>query len=155
MAKWVQVDWEKLNQPRQQTINGVAVTVYLSPYDMPEAVKGEYNDAKDRFVVRFQYLGGKEPIEYRSEDEHVQLGIGRKTSRLHEILVDVNALQANSVMLKMQPSELVANEVKEAIERFARSPVAVAPQQGNYEAVSEVLQQRREQVYSPLAGACG
>jgi hypothetical protein len=155
MAKWVQVDWEKLNQPRQQTINGVEVTVYLSPYDMPEAVKGEYNDAKDRFVVRFQYLGGKEPIEYRSEDEHVQLGIGRKTSRLHEILVDVNALQANSVMLKMQPSDLVANEVKDAIDRFARSPVAAAPQKGNYEAVSEVLQQRREQVYSPLAGACG
>jgi hypothetical protein len=153
MANWVEVDWNRLNQPRRETINGVEVTVYFSPYDMPEAVKGEYNDAKDRFVIRFQYLGGEEPVEHRDEDEHVRLGIGKKTSRLHEILVDVKSLQANGVMLKMQQSDLVADEVENAIAKFAS--FTAAPRKGNYEAVSEALQQQREQVYSPLAGACG
>ena len=144
MANWVEVDWEKLNPPRQEQIDGVGVTVYFSPYDMPEAVKGEDNDAKDRFVIRFQYLGGEEPVEYHDKDKHIQLGIGKKTGRLHEILVDVKSLQAGSVMLKMQPSELVANEVKDAIAKFAKASAPGSATRGNYEAASEALQQRRE-----------
>jgi hypothetical protein len=158
MADWVEVDWEKLNQPRSEKINGIEVTVYFSPYDMPEEVKGEYRDTDQRFAIQFRYLGGEEPIDHRDADKYVRLGIGRETKRLHEILVDVTGLRADRVFLKMQPSVLgdeVADEVKKVITEFAEaSPPGAAPM-GNYAAASEVLTQQREQVYSALAGACG
>ena len=154
MANWAEVNWEKLNQPRREEINGVEVTVYFSPYDMPEAVKGEYNDAKDRFVILFQYLGGEEPVEYVEEDKHIRLGIGKETKRLHEVLVDVEGLRATSVMVKVQ-SDLVESEVKDAITKFAKTSRGAVARKNNYEAAWEALEQQRDHVYSALAGACG
>lgn len=162
MANWFQVDWEKLNQPRPGQIKGVEVTVYFSPYDMPEAVKGEYDTVKGRFAIRFRYLGGEEPIEYRDPDEDIQLGIGKQTQRLHEILVDVQRLKASIVAIEMceGPSVLeknVANKVEQAITKLASSSATTTtlPPTDNYKVASKALEQQRDHVFSGLAAACG
>ena len=161
MAKWVEIDWDKLDKPRQEQIRGVTVTVYFSPYDIPEAAQGEYDIAKECFVIRFRYLGGKEPIEYSDPKDDIQLGVGKQTQRLHEILVDVERLKAGFITLEMcKPiadadnlEDTVARKVKQAISRLAEQPTTTtspAPTE-NYRAASEALEQQRDRVYSDLA----
>lgn len=156
MGKWTQVNWEQLNQPRQEEIRDVEVTVYFSPYDMPEAVKGEYDDKTRRFLIQFRYLGGEEPIDYRDQDEHITLGIGRTTKRLHEIQVDVEKLKAHHVQLEMRPhfadvQKQVAAEVKEAIRTFAKTTTTTSAPTGNYTAASGALDQQQRFVFAGLA----
>ena len=158
MGKWAHVDWERLNEPRHEMIRGVQVTVYFSPYDMPEAVKGEYDKQKDRFSIQFRYLGGDERIHYRVQDEHITLGIGETTKRLHEIQVDVEKLKASLVMLEMRQhprdmQEQVAAEVTKAIKTFASATTTTSAPTGNYTAASKALDQQRQQVFSVLAGS--
>lgn len=150
MANWVEINWEALNHPRQEQIRGVGVTVYFSPYDMPEAAKGDYDTTEKRFVIRFQYLGGEEPIEYRNAAEDIRLGIGKKTQRLHRIQVDVDRLRANFVALNLENQ--VAEKVKQAIDEFSTTTTTPAPT-GNYAAASGALDQQRNRVYSDLAAA--
>ncbi|MBW3538999.1 MAG: hypothetical protein KY476_01900 [Planctomycetes bacterium] len=155
MATWVKVDQERLNQPRQEEIAGVTVTVYFSPYDVPELVGGDYEEARSRFVVRFRYPGGPEPRRFEDQDGHVRLGIGRTTGRLHELEIDVAALKAKAVQLKVNIANAAFEEAEAAIRRLRERPTSTTPSPAsipNYLAASGALAQQRDEVFGNLAG---
>ena len=103
MRHWTQVDWDELTKdPCTEEIHGVHIDTFFSPYDMPEAVSGEYDGKRNRFVILFRYLGGAEKVRRMDIDEHVCLGIGAKSHRLHEIAVDVGGLRAQHVSLSVE-----------------------------------------------------
>jgi hypothetical protein len=58
MSDWIHVDAKQLRQPepRQETHRGMNLSVHVSPYDIPEAVKGTYDDSSEAFVIHFRYL---------------------------------------------------------------------------------------------------
>ena len=70
--KWIEVDPEKVNPPRTESLDGVEVTVLMSPYDIPRALKGEYNEREQRFLIEFRYLGEEDTYE-DTPHEHVTL----------------------------------------------------------------------------------
>lgn len=148
MATWVSVDWDELNQPRHEKLNGVDVTVFFSPYDMPEAISGEYDAARKRFVIRFKYLGGIEPLRLQQTDEHFVLGIGETTGRMHEIEIDVDSLKADCVELHTSCDRIV-DDVRETLQGLS----ATSGSTSNYMAASGAIDQQRVNVAEGLARA--
>lgn len=96
MSEWVRLNAEKLNMPKRQAVRGADITVRMSPYDVPEAVRGYYDEELKRFVIEFRYIGD-EPFRQKQKGEHITLRMGRHSGRLYGIEVDVGAMKAQRV----------------------------------------------------------
>ena len=120
---------------------GVKVNLYLSPYDIPDAVSGDYDKATKRFVIQFKYLGD-EPKESQALDKNISLRVGKNSHRIYEIAVDVGALDV----------EVVALEVKSAIDKFEAS-YAKSQSKESYRMAREILTSRKNEIFAPLAMA--
>ena len=53
MSDWVPLDAAQLSPAKRQRIQGVDITVVMSPYDVPEAVRGQYDEGIHRFGLNF------------------------------------------------------------------------------------------------------
>lgn len=148
MPRWIKLDAEALNKPHHENIRGVDVEVFLSPYDVPEAVRGLYDDTIERFVIEFRYLAEEEPLAADAHDAHVALKIGRNSRRLYRIEMDVNRLKADCVALRLHVPQLV-EEVDEALEKLARTSERVS-RRGNYQLAKDVIAKTKEELFEPL-----
>jgi hypothetical protein len=70
----------------------------MSPYDVPQALRGRYDKAAKRFVIEFRYLGDEDTRD-ESGGEHVVLRLGRNSGRIYGIVLDVDAMKASWVQL--------------------------------------------------------
>ncbi len=61
MSSRIKLNRFRINRPRRKTIDGVDINVFVSPYDIPEEVSGDYNKDRDVFVIAFHYAGDDEP----------------------------------------------------------------------------------------------
>ncbi len=124
MSEWVRLDSEKLNTPQQEAIRGVNITVRMSPYDVPEAVRGYYDEDQERFVIEFRYIG-EEPFRRKQKGKHITLRVGRHSGRLYGIEVDVKAMKAQSVDLILEVSDAVLQAIDDSLAHVP--PKALAP----------------------------
>lgn len=114
MSNWIELNPESLNKNEEHIVNGIEVVVGLSPYDIPEMVRGHYDGAIKKFVIEFKYLDGQEPRKSISGNEHVTLAVGAHSGRLYAIQIDVDELSANAVKLSFSaagnrfPDEVVS-----------------------------------------------
>lgn len=96
---WIEVDPEGLAEVTDKRgSNGIRIMFMPSPYDLPEAFRGFYDSAIDRFAIEFKYLG-QERTENELHGEHVTLRLGKNSGRVYGIEIDVNAAQADWVEL--------------------------------------------------------
>lgn len=70
--------------------------VVLSPYDVPDAVRGRRTD-EGRFRIEFRYIDGEEQGKPVKVGPHVTATEGKYSGRLLAMEIDVNAIGANSV----------------------------------------------------------
>lgn len=144
-SDWIAVDPRDLNKPqRQQTGSGIEIELYLSPYDIPQAVNGRYDQGKKRFVIEFSYIAGDEPRKCVPQDEHLALHVGKQTNRLYAIEVDVDALQAKTVALTF--SERIEN---------AMDALSSQPPRANHQMAREVIRSKQAELLSRLATLVG
>jgi hypothetical protein len=149
MQEWLEVDLdtEKLKQSRK--IRGVVVELLVSPYDVPEAVRGFFDKETNRFAVEFKYIGsGDEPKKNNQQDRFLNFRIGENSGRLYRLEIDVEALKANSVELRM----LVEREVSEALDQLIQRSGRVN-RQDNYRLAKEAIVARQNQLFDALAPA--
>jgi hypothetical protein len=149
-GRWIQIDPEELGLPQPETIRGVQVTVLFSPYDVPESVRGQYDQSLDRFLIEFSYLGGAETPRFSTFSQHVELGIGVRTGRLHQIRLNVKAMKVMGVCLDVRKAKA---EVNAAISELERHPTIPRPPLGNYEAVAKVVSQQGDELFADLVMA--
>jgi len=114
MADWITLDPKKLNPNEHEDIDGVEIIVGLSPYDIPEGVRGDYSDEVNEFVIEFKYLDNEEALIAESHDEYITLMVGEHSQRLYAIHVDVDRLRTGSISLQM----LIPETVQGALERL-------------------------------------
>jgi len=139
MSEWIQVNQKELNVPRTETRNGVEVQVFVSPYDIPEAVRGAYDKRVNRFAIEFKYLADEEPT-VEQIDGDMRLFVGKTSNRLHRIEIDVDRLDADCVYL----------HIFKGIERLVQ--LQKKPyRQGNYRTAERIIQGRRSELFSSLA----
>jgi hypothetical protein len=99
-TRWIRIEPDKYDSEVPESRSGVEFRVFISPYDLPEAVRGFLDDELGRFVIEFRYIGDEssreEPI-----DEHVTLRLGQHSNRLQAIQLDLQSLDASEVVLRL------------------------------------------------------
>jgi hypothetical protein len=101
MRKRIPLDPEHYAKPSEAKVRGVAVQVFVSPYDVPTEVTGGFDEKLSRFAIDFQYPLSDEPTEVGQEDGVVTLRVGKHSQRLYRIEIDTHALNADAVELKV------------------------------------------------------
>lgn len=135
---WIALEPELLNQNQPHVEkSGVEVVVGLSPFDVPEAVRGYQDDILRRFIIEFRYLGESERRLPQQIDDHVSLRVGENSKRLYEIQVDVDALQAETVSLTF-----VVNEAMQRLAKDKSNP----RKQAFYRMAKEVVRQKESEL---------
>lgn len=105
MNKWVTVPQSIAQNipPSIQKVRGMSIQVHVSPFDIPQAIRGRYDDASRRFVIELQYMG-KERTEIRELSPQVILLVGRRTGRIYEIQVDVHSENIGAIRIQLMNS---------------------------------------------------
>lgn len=130
--RWISLDPAQFSEAQQMSIEGLNVEVFLSPYDMPEAVRGLREEHPDKFVIEFKYIGGEEEVETETQGD-LAFKIGKHSKRLYSIEVADTAFgDKKSVGLS-----LMLPKLDTAIDKLAENPKAIR-RIGNYKAAKEV-----------------
>jgi hypothetical protein len=144
-AAWVRLSPEL----RKRETKSDGVEVFVSPYDVPEAVRGRYDEKAKRFVIEFKYLDD-EKASGEHEGEPVALRVGKNSGRLFGIQIDVEALKSkdNAVLLGAV-TEFIAN----AMTAFQAKPKPDVSRLDNYQVAKEVITDRSAQLFQELVKA--
>ncbi len=130
------LDSRKLNEPSSRDIGGVSVTVYASPYDVPEAIYIYGSPDRRRYYrIEFRYIGGKEEDTWQAGKEYLRFWLGRHSRRLYAIDFDAEHVEAD--------------EVDKAIDELSNEPHR-PPRTGNYEIVKKVLRSLFDRADNPI-----
>jgi hypothetical protein len=141
-GQWISLDSEMYDSDTVELSEGVEFHIFVSPYDLPEAVRGRRDAAKRRFVVEFKYIGD-EPSEERRVNEHVTFFIGKHSHRVHRIEADVDGLGTELVTLRLVP----------AIDALAKELHSVSTPADNFRVAKAVLTDRKAELTRELVGA--
>lgn len=143
MSNWMPINRKDFDLRRKRQINNVELNVIISPYDVPEGVRGAFDDVLGRFVIEFSYIGD-EPWRRESPDRHLTLRVGKKSNRLYGIEVDVHALKAESVVLRLGVPKLVSS----ALTRLSSREQS---RSDNYDLAREVIRRRESELFAQLS----
>ncbi len=140
MENWVMVDQKDLMKKiGQKKVKGVGINLFLSPYDIPEAVKGDYDEKAGQFIISFNYFTGVEDLQSEITDKNVTLKVGKNSNRIYKIVINVKALGAKVVQLAL---------LKEVINNFeARSKSRNVE---NYEVAKRILSENQKEIFKQL-----
>jgi len=141
IGQWIPLDSEKYDSDTVELNDGVEFHVFVSPYDLPEAVRGRHDPVKRRFVVEFKYIG-EEPSEVSHVDEHVTFYIGKHSHRVQRIEADVDGLGAELVTLRLVP----------AIDALAKKLHSFSTPADNFRVTKAVLSDRKAELMRELVG---
>lgn len=111
MNEWLKVKAEALMNERKEIVQGVRVTVFTSPYDLPIAFRGGCErPGSSVFVIEFRYRD-EESVKRESAGPNISVDIGVSSGRLHRISIDLESFNANAVALDFE--EAVSDALKQ------------------------------------------
>lgn len=123
--------------------------VVVSPYDVPEAVRGR-RTSEGGLVIEFRYIDGEEPSKEVRLDDNIVVLEGKHSKRLLAIKVDVRALGAESVGLAINTPEALKQELETAWKRLRTEH----PDAGkNSERVRQIFSPAESDVLSSAIGS--
>lgn len=140
MSDWVKLNPSEFNKSEHKVIHGVDLEVFLSPYDIPEAIRGAFQKESGKFVIEFKYIGGSEPLDEKDENESILLQIGRHSKRLYQIQVAIDPDMHKTIGLK-----LFLPKVNRLLENLSKSLGREVPAR-NYEVTREILAKKGKQI---------
>jgi hypothetical protein len=147
MSEWVRVPAHAVNQPVSEKFGRVEITLLMSPYDVPRAIRGDYDNARKKFIITFKYLATEE-VEEDQQNKFITLLVGRKSARLYGIEVDVDKLHVAEVALRVRVPEVIFG----ALDRLVQSPPRLQ-RRDNYQAAKNAILQTRQKVFEALPPA--
>jgi hypothetical protein len=152
MANWIRVDQDAVGQPAAQKLRGVDVTVYFSPFDVPPAVRGNYDSTRKSFVIQFNYFSAEEELQPQKSGQIV-FKVGKRSRRLYEIEIDVDAIGAKTVGLKVSTANAqhVLDAANAAIEVISQA--AGQPAKSNYIAARGAISQVEQRLVDSFVGS--
>jgi len=137
-ARWIKLDSKNLNKPTSTEIKGVRVNVLLSPYDIPNSVRGYYDKDTSKFMIEFRYIT-EEPSKRQRHDDYLAFHIGKNSGRLYKIEIDVDSMKANAV-------ELTLKTISDAIQGMHPKNTQ---RKKNYEVARNVINSKKKDLLSP------
>lgn len=141
VAEWRALDSRALdsrewNQPSSEDIEGISITAYVSPYDVPEEIHVYVTPNDEHYKLEFRYIGGEEATKSETGYGQVKLRLGRHSRRLYGIEFDARQAETGGV-----------SEAIDELSGESRTP----PRTGNYKLVKEVVSSLFATPDGPLA----
>lgn len=90
--KHIWINQDRLEEAQQQgmEVEGIDLTVSLSPYDLPSAIIGEYlPDTKD-FVISFEYMDDEPERLADTNTEGIRAFVGKYSGKILRISISVD-----------------------------------------------------------------
>ncbi len=136
---WIKVDPNTLNPAKQETVEGTKVTIKASPYDVPDAYRGYFDNKIGRYVVEFRYLS-EEPVRRENHGPHLTLRIGKRSSRVYGVEIDSRGLEQRRWV------QVAVNALSEREEKAGRKETFL-----NYVIASRLLRDNAPRLEQALA----
>jgi hypothetical protein len=127
MGEWIPIELKGKQLAKLEKKEDFRVRVLVSPYDVPEALRSQYDETRKRFIIEFRYVGDEE-WKHVPYDPNVTLRVGVNSQRLYGIELNVESLTAKEVRLDIE----VRKEVKNALNHLADNPPS-SSSASNYE----------------------
>jgi hypothetical protein len=150
MSEWISLNPEQVSRQMRQTRreDGIEISVALSPYEIPDAVRGVFDSTLKQFVVEFRYLA-QEAWLPRRHDDYITLRVGKNSGRIYGIEIDVIAMKAKAVGLTMHLPKMV----NRAIDKELRTVEGRARRETNYQLAKSAISDERDMLFGDLVGA--
>ncbi len=140
--EWIKINPSEYDEPRTETIRGVDVEVFLSPYEIPREVSGYYDEGVKKFMIVFKYIGDGEATEAVKEDDFITAIVGRQSHRLYRLELDVHGMAADLIELKVSGPK----RAQAAIDHLSSS--VARPRRGNYQTAKQVIADKGSQIFA-------
>ncbi len=154
MSDWIPVDLGAEERAQKAFIRGVEVELFASPYDVPEAIRGHFDEAKNRLIIELRYVGS-EPTKVCVYN-HVSYTIGESSNRLYGLEIDVHALKVDGIGLSLAPlqqrkgqelSTTIRDQVTGAIDfLLERQPLDIIHE--NYKLAKDAILAKQDQLFA-------
>lgn len=146
MSEWIKLDPRAFSAKARQTRRqgGIEIAVTLSPYDIPDAVRGQFDEHLSKFVIDFNYIED-EDWERHTSNEGIQLRVGKNSGRLYGIEVDVATLNAGQVALRLELPKLVGKAIEAEL-----SATKLFSRKENYRLAKSVISNQREPLFAGI-----
>ena len=145
--RWIRLDQGLYCQPHQIGMTDVEVEIFISPYEIPRAVRGYRDERRGRFNIEFAYITRERTKKTKIGPPGVRTIVGRKTGRIRGFEIDVDQLGATSVELRLS----AVQEAIAALRREREVPRDADPWEWQHIsslAADRILQDRREEVFA-------
>ena len=142
-ANWIKLDSISREGGEEATMRGVNVKLFVSPNDIPKAIRGFYDKHAACFVIEFTYMMWDEGVTSKEIDEHVSIEAGKHTGRIKKIEIDVDGAGANQVSLELM------TRMDKAFKAMDDVPLFKSAQRNRKLVRDAVLEHERE-----IVGAC-
>lgn len=103
MKTWINVDPSMAFESQKELIAGREVNVFISPYNVPRAIRAEKSSDGKRLIFYFRYLDGEEDAASegkRTDDGLAVIRYGKTSGRVTEVELDLTAAKARSARLR-------------------------------------------------------
>jgi hypothetical protein len=117
-GRWIPVDGSAFIRKSQSVEPAFAeregeLTVSLSPYDVPEAMRGRPDEGGRCFIIDFKYLTPSEPIaEAETDTDLVKIYLGKNSGRIYSIRACTDEGQRNVFSVQLE------SNVQNALEKL-------------------------------------
>lgn len=147
MTEWIRLEPVEINKSERSNLGQIEIAVGLSPYDVPDGVRGYYSPTIKRFIIDFKYLNS--PTEQLTphvphDDDEVSLITGKRSGRLYSIVIDVEKIKAKRVGLRFE----IVPEIDDALASLEQEPWFKTKAR-HYQLAREVVRRRKDEL---LAG---
>ena len=141
MSDWIRVDPQRLRQPqpRSETHRGMNLTIHVSPYDIPEAVRGNFDSERGVFVIQFRYLDMPAPTREPVLQGDVAFYLDKQGQRILSVEIPKSHLS------KSEPQKLVLDLTSAVIEMGRNRPEPKNSE--NYDFASEVISEKQQSLF--------
>lgn len=133
--------------------DAIEVGILISPYDIPDGVRGGYDGDLKRFVVEFRYMVDE---EYRSLDidDGVCVRLGKHSSRIVGVEVDVDLLHISQVTIAVADRNAAAyTAMEKAIKKIYKIDDARARRRENYIVAQKILEDKHDDIFGNVQHA--
>ncbi len=139
MPRHVWVNSDRLEKGSAvRNVGGMELTVEVSPYSVPKAVVGRYDERKGRFVIEFKYIDEEKPAPSPRTIEGVEISEGLHSHKLLSISIPIDSPHLESVGV-ISLRTRIANALKERLRGVVDPDSPDGPDVLNQEVAEEIL----------------
>lgn len=143
--EWIRIDPDNYDELAEIGAKpDVSLDVYVSPFEIPRAVRGYYTKRKG-FVVEFKYMTDEKYQVKELGPPEVATRIGKNSGRVLGFEIDVDSLRASSVGVRLFSPLSVIERALETIR--AKGPRA---RSDNTLITQKVLEDRAQELFAGL-----